>query len=153
LHLTAGSRVATVWTSGYEQHPEPGSLVASLQAAGVRRLVDVRELPLSRRPGFSKTALAEALGHGRIAYEHARALGNPKPCRDLWRSGRRDEGECCYRAHLAGEGRPAVVELAASLRAAPTCLLCLEASHRDCHRSVVAEALARLVPGLAVVNL
>ena len=145
--------MATVWTSGYEQHADPASLVEALRAAGVRRVVDVREFPSSRRRGFSKTPLAAALAEGGIAYEHVRALGNPKRYRDLWRSGRRAEAERGYREHLAGDGRPALLELAASLDDAPTCLLCLEASHLDCHRALVADGLVERVEALAVVNL
>src|SRR5262245_19233094 len=96
-----------VFTIVYEQHT-PASLVATLRAAGVRRVVDVRELPLSRKAGFSKSALEAALGEAGIAYEHVRALGNPKPLRDLWRSGRRAEAEAGYRAHLDGDGADAV---------------------------------------------
>jgi len=46
-----------VFTIGYEQ-TTVAELIAALKAAGVERVVDVRALPLSRRPGFSKTALA-----------------------------------------------------------------------------------------------
>lgn len=37
----------TVLTTGYEQHPGTESLVSRLRGAGVKVLVDVRELPLS----------------------------------------------------------------------------------------------------------
>src|SRR5215208_2853638 len=68
------NRTPTVFTIGYEQHAEPSSLVDALRTAGVRRLVDVRELPLSRRRGFSKTALAAALATAEIEYQHVREL-------------------------------------------------------------------------------
>lgn len=92
--------MATLFTIGYEQHRSPSTLIDALLDAGVRRLVDVRELPLSRRRGFSKTALSAALADAEIEYEHVRALGNPKPYRELYRSGRVSEGEKRYRAHL-----------------------------------------------------
>ena len=117
----------------------------------MRRLVDVRELPNSRRRGFSKKALASALADGGIAYVHARALGNPH--RDLYRAGRLAEGEAAYRAHLtAPEGQETLAYLHATLDT-PTCLLCLEASPEHCHRRLVAEALRDRVPGLEVVDL
>jgi uncharacterized protein (DUF488 family) len=143
--------VPTLYTIGYEDHPTPGSLVAALQHAGVRRLVDVRELPNSRRRGFSKKALAAALSDGGIAYVHARPLGNPH--RDLYRAGRLAEGEAAYRAHLtAPEAQETLAYLQATLDT-PTCLLCLEASPEHCHRRLVAEALRARVPGLEVVDL
>jgi uncharacterized protein (DUF488 family) len=129
----------------------PASLVAVLQQAGVQRLVDVRERPSSRRKGFSKTALAAALGEGGIVYEHVRALGNPH--RDLYRAGRVAEGAAAYRAHLqAPEGQEALAQLEATLDV-PSCLLCLEASPERCHRTLVAEALRARIPALAVVDL
>src|SRR5437660_547721 len=52
--------------------------VNSLLRQGIQRLVDVRLTPLSRKRGFSKTALGLALEAAGITYEHRSALGNPK---------------------------------------------------------------------------
>jgi uncharacterized protein (DUF488 family) len=143
----------TLFTIGYEHHRSPASLIAALCEAGVQRLVDVRELPLSRRRGFSKTALAAALGDASIAYEHVRALGNPKPYRKLYKSGRIPEGEKRYRSHLHNGSYPALVELGDTLDTTLTCLLCFEAAHAECHRSVIVEALEDRVGDLEVVHL
>lgn len=143
----------TVLTTGYEQHQTPESLVAALQAAEVEVLVDVRELPLSRRRGFSKTALGEALNRVGIEYLHQRALGNPKPARDIWRYEDRDEGERMYRAHVRNGSAWAVDELSQTLQHQRTCLLCFEADHRDCHRSVIVEELHARLPALHVEHL
>jgi uncharacterized protein (DUF488 family) len=145
--------MTTLFTIGYEQHRSPASLIDALCGAGVRRLVDVRELPLSRRRGFSKTALAEALGDAAIEYEHVRALGNPKPYRELYKAGRVSEGEAHYRAHLHNGSYPALLELSETLGDAPTCLLCFEAEHDVCHRSVIVDALEERLPDLDVVHL
>ena len=142
-----------LFTTGYEQHRTADSLIDALQAAGVRRLVDVRELPLSRKRGFSKTKLAESLGSASIEYEHVRALGNPKPYRDLYKAGRIQEGEKRYRAHLHNGSYPALVELSVRLDAIPTCLLCFEASHEECHRAVIVDALEDRLGELDVVHL
>jgi uncharacterized protein (DUF488 family) len=143
----------TLFTIGYEQHRSPDSLIDALRDAGVRRLVDVRELPLSRRKGFSKTALAAALDDAEIEYEHVRALGNPKAYRELYRSGRVSEGEARYRAHLHNGSYPALIELSETLDEAPTCLLCFEASHDACHRAVIVDALEDRLDDLDVVHL
>jgi uncharacterized protein (DUF488 family) len=142
-----------IFTTGYEQHRDPGALVAVLQAAGVRRLVDVRELPLSRRRGFSKTSLGATLTDAGISYEHERALGNPKPLRDLYKSGRQPQGEAGYRAHVRNGSTWAVDWLAGTLEETPTCLLCFEADHTTCHRSVIVDELRTRVGALEVVNL
>lgn len=54
------------------------SFLSELLAMGVSRLVDVRLTPVSRKRGFSKSALAQALAGAGISYEHRRELGNPK---------------------------------------------------------------------------
>lgn len=140
-----------LFTIGYEGR-SLDDLIAELRAAGVRRVVDVRELPLSRRRGFSKTPLAAALDAAGIAYEHVRALGNPRPLRDQYKSGDVAGDSRAYRAHLHNGSYPALVELADSLDSA-TCLLCFEADHNRCHRAVITGALAERLPRLAVAHL
>lgn len=131
----------TLYTIGYEQHKTPDSLVMALKSAGIERLLDVRELPISRRRGFAKTALREALESAGINYEHERALGNPKPYRDLYRSGRQPEGERGYLAHIRNGSSWAVDQLAETLGDQKTCLLCFERDHRECHRSLIVREL------------
>lgn len=143
----------TLFTTGYEQHSSPESLIDALCEAGIKRLLDVRELPISRRRGFSKTALASALADAGIAYEHVRALGNPKPYRDLYRSGRISEGARCYRAYLRCGSNSALLALARSVRETRTCLLCFEASHQVCHRDVIVAELEGRLGVLDVVHL
>ena len=143
----------TLFTIGYAGRT-PAALVAALRKAGVERLVDVRALPNSRQPGFSKTPLAATLAEAGIVYEHVRPLGNPQPIRDRYRSGDVAGGAAEYRAHVERESRGELDALAASLEAGPAmCLLCLERDHASCHRDVVAAALAARLPGLEVVHL
>ncbi|TNY10814.1 DUF488 domain-containing protein, partial [Escherichia coli] len=61
---------AHLYTFGYEGL-EIAAFIARLKSAGIQTVVDVRELPLSRKRGFSKTAFSEALTAGGIAYFHA----------------------------------------------------------------------------------
>lgn len=60
-----------IFTIGYEGTTQP-DLIAALMAAGVERLIDVRAVPLSRKPGFSKTNLASGLREAGIDYVHLR---------------------------------------------------------------------------------
>jgi uncharacterized protein (DUF488 family) len=48
VHVSA----PTIYTVGYESTSLP-SVVEALRSRGVETLIDVRELPLSRRAGFS----------------------------------------------------------------------------------------------------
>jgi uncharacterized protein (DUF488 family) len=144
---------ATIWTVGYEKLLPP-ALVAELQAAGVRRVIDVRFRPQSRRPGMSKTRLGALLAEHGIAYVHRRELGTPADMRWLFHSGRIAEAAAAYRAHVDAETPEAIDELAAELDTEPpTALLCLEADPAGCHRRVITDALRERRPGLRVVDL
>jgi uncharacterized protein (DUF488 family) len=143
----------TIWTVGYEKLLPP-ALVAELQAAGVRRVIDVRFRPQSRRPGMSKTRLGALLAEHGIAYEHRRELGTPPDMRWLFHAGRLDEARAAYREHVAREAPEAIDELAAELSdAPPTALLCLEADPAGCHRRVITDALRERRPELRVIDL
>lgn len=131
-----------LFTIGYEG-TTPDALVATLREAGVTMLVDVRELPNSRRPGFAKRALSETLERAGIAYRHVRALGTPAEGRAAARAGRSAEMKRIFGARLAGtEAQAALAALAGEARAGRVCLLCLEADPARCHRTLVAEAVA-----------
>ena len=137
----------TLATIGYE-----GATVASfldaLRAAGVGLLVDVRALASSRRPGFAKTRLAANLAEAGIDYLHLRGLGTPADGRAAARAGRHDEMRRVFLEHLATpEAHAALASLADLVGAGRrACLLCYEADPAHCHRTLVADALASLVP-------
>lgn len=139
-------------TIGYED-ATPASLIETLRAAGVQRLVDVRALANSRRPGFAKRALSAALEEAGIGYEHLRALGTPAEGRAAVRAGRPEAMRRIFAAHLDGtEAQAALAGLADLARRERVCLLCLEADPAHCHRTLVAEAVAA-GGGIAVTHL
>ena len=142
---------AEVLTVGYEG-TTPDGLIAALKASGVRVLVDVRALANSRKPGFAKGALSAALEGAGIGYLHLRALGTPAEGRAAARSGRPAEMRRIFARHLAGtEAQAALANLSDLARRQRVCLLCLEADPRQCHRTLVAEAVGlpvtHLMPG------
>jgi uncharacterized protein (DUF488 family) len=130
---------------GYEGWDIDG-FVSDLLTMGVSLLVDVRLTPISRKRGFSKTALSGALSSAGIAYEHRRELGNPKPNRAGFSGSDHELGAA--RATFAAQLRQpearlaleALVDAASSERIA---LLCFEADQRRCHRDVVLGEAAR----------
>jgi uncharacterized protein (DUF488 family) len=145
--------VPAIYTIGYEKLL-PEELVAELQAAGVRRVIDVRHRPQSRRPGMSKTRRGDLLGVHGIAYENRRDLGTPDELRWLYKNNRVAEAAEGFRRHIEEAGAEAVDALAADLDdAPPTALLCLEADPAVCHRRVLCEALAARRPDLRVIDL
>ncbi|HVA20110.1 MAG TPA: DUF488 domain-containing protein [Solirubrobacteraceae bacterium] len=132
-----------VGSIGYELHKDHPAFARHVRAAGVKRLIDVRELPISRRRGYAKSALAEALTDAGVEYIHIRALGNPKPFRDLYKSGRVKEGQRRYEEHLLGDQRGALEDLVPLLREKRAALMCVEHDPATCHRTVIIQALRR----------
>jgi uncharacterized protein (DUF488 family) len=117
----------------------------------VERLVDVRALPLSRRPGFSKSALGGALVEAGIAYEHLKALGTPKEGRDAAKRGDHATLERVYAGQLElPEAQAASALLLHRMAAQPTALLCYERDPASCHRTLLLDAIA---PDAEVVDL
>lgn len=131
-----------LYTIGYEGVAQ-ADLIATLAAAGVTRLIDVRQLPLSRRPGFSKTPLKAALAEHGIDYVHLKALGTPPEGREAARRGRHEEMARIYRATLADPAAMAEAERMKALAAeAPSALLCFEREPAHCHRQVLIDTVA-----------
>ncbi len=126
---------------GYEG-TDIDKFVASLKAVGVNVLADIRAIALSRKKGFSKTALRARLEAEGIAYIHFVELGDPKAGRDAARAGKFDEFRRIYSSHLASAkatGALRVLEDAALANS--VCLLCFERDPRNCHRTIVADRL------------
>ena len=88
-----------IFTIGYEGVTQ-AEFLGALEGAGVERIIDVRALPLSRRPGFSKTPLRTALAEFGIDYVHLKALGTPPEGREAARKGRHAELERIYAGQL-----------------------------------------------------
>jgi len=144
----------TLFTIGYSKHT-PETLFERLKSAGVRMLLDVRELPISRKRGFAKSALASAAAEHGVEYRHFKMLGVPAEMRHRKRDGGIDTAD--YMAefrtllHTRSDSLREAHELAAST---PCCLLCLEERPEDCHRTIVAEELVKLAPnGVSIVHL
>lgn len=126
-----------LFTIGYEAVTQ-ADFLAELKRAGVARLIDVRALPLSRRPGFSKTPLRLALAEEGIDYVHLRALGTPPAGREAARKGRLAELEHIYAGQLAlPEALAAAAELQSLVTERPSALLCYEREPAGCHRSLL----------------
>ena len=139
-----------IFTIGYEGATVP-EFLGALRAAGVRRVIDVRALPLSRRPGFSKSPLKAALAEAGIDYVHLKALGTPAEGRAAARAGRHEELERIYAGQL--ELPEAMAEAAKMLELAaekPSALLCFERDPAHCHRTLLLDSVA---PGSEVVDL
>ena len=131
-----------IFTIGYEGSTQPG-LIAALQAAGVKRLIDVRAVPLSRKPGFSKNVLANGLAEAGIEYVHLKALGTPPDGREAARKGRHAEMERIYATQLdLPEAIVAAEQMRELAAEKPSALLCFERDPAACHRSLLLATVA-----------
>jgi uncharacterized protein (DUF488 family) len=131
-----------IFTIGYEGATQP-EVIAALGAAGVERVIDVRAVPLSRKPGFSKNVLAAGLREAGIGYIHLKALGTPPEGREAARKGNRAKLEAVYAGQL--ELPEAIAQAAQMLELArerPSALLCFERDPAACHRRLLIAAMA-----------
>lgn len=141
----------TLFTIGYEGLTIE-AFIARLQTAQVKTIVDVRELPLSRKKGFSKSAFCAALAAHGIAYVHMPALGCPKPIRNQYKLD--GDWQAYTKAFLAyiGTQEASLRELVKLAQATAASLVCFEADFSMCHRTYVARAACQL-GGPAVTHL
>jgi uncharacterized protein (DUF488 family) len=131
-----------LYSIGYEK-ATLGEVISTLRGAGVAVLLDVRDRPISRRPGFSKRQLAAAVNEAGMRYVHLGALGTPPEGR---LANRRHEWERFWAIvsdKLASPEAEHDLAVAAQIAAtAPSCLICYEADWCCCHRARIAEILA-----------
>ena len=140
-----------IFTVGHSIRPQ-NELIAILEEARVKLLVDVRRFPGSRRhPQFGKEALSAGLSAAGIAYRHEPDLGGrrePRP--DSPHTAWRVAGFRGYADHMASpEFRAALERLTAPQL--PTAVMCAEAVPWKCHRQLIADAL--VARGVEVVHL
>ena len=131
-----------IFTMGYEGATQ-GEFLAALEDAGVKRVIDVRAVPNSRRPGFSKNPLRNALAEAGIDYVHLRALGTPADGRAAARAGRHADMARIYAGQL--ELPEAMAESAQLLDLATekvSAVLCFEREPSECHRTLLLDAVA-----------
>ncbi|HVP83384.1 MAG TPA: DUF488 domain-containing protein [Rhizomicrobium sp.] len=132
-----------LFTIGYEG-AEIAEFLATLADHGISQVIDVRDVPISRKRGFSKNKLREALAGYGIEYLHLKGLGDPKPGREAARAGRFAAFRSIYGKHLESSvAQTALKEARSAAARQVSCLLCFERSNENCHRSIVADHLAR----------
>ncbi|MGI4787569.1 MAG: DUF488 domain-containing protein [Janthinobacterium lividum] len=140
-----------LFTIGYEGVSQ-GALFQTLLYHDIQTLLDIRELPQSRKPGLSKTALGLAAEGFGMQYAHIRALGTP---RDIRYRRKIDHDEAAFRAgfldYLATQNE-AMETLVMRVQAERCCLLCYEANVQECHRLLVAGRAVEMSDGILTVS-
>jgi uncharacterized protein (DUF488 family) len=134
--------MGTLATIGYEGS-SLDDFVATLKVAGVEVLLDIRQVPISRRVGFAKTALSAAVEAAGITYVHLRGLGDPKEGRVAARSGNYARFRDIFERHLeTDEAKDDLRRAVAVAERSATCLLCYERNPKECHRLMVADLIS-----------
>ena len=144
------ARAGRLSTIGY-QGKTISTFLREVADAGADVLVDVRRLPVSRKPGFSKRRLNGALRDLDIDYRHYPDLGMPREL--LKYRNRRDNSPILAAYDAQIERRSDLIdEVAALARHHHVGLLCFEVDPAQCHRGILANHIgARL--GLDVEHL
>jgi uncharacterized protein (DUF488 family) len=123
-----------------------------LELNNVCRIVDVREIPISRKPGFSKTRLNEFLHSIGIEYVHIAKLGCPKFIRHDYREDKNwSRYTFRYLIHMTTLDED-ISNLLNIVGQVQSCLLCFEADHIRCHRSFVANRVSEMSAGEIIIN-
>lgn len=127
-------------TIGYEGR-EINEFISRLKHFNVTRLIDVREIPLSRKRGFSKSALKERLEYENIEYVHLKPLGSPADIRKkLKADGDYKYFSDAYSKYLS-RNLEAVKEVYQYVVHGINCIMCFERFPEKCHRSIVANKI------------
>jgi len=129
-----------LFTTGYEGW-DVDSFVANLKSHAINCLLDVRELPISRKPGFSKSGLAKRLEQEKITYVHFKELGSPKVIRkQLKRT--HDYGTFFEKMDRYLADKKETIKKAYSYVVSyKCCIMCFEHLAATCHRKIVARKI------------
>jgi uncharacterized protein (DUF488 family) len=133
----------TFYTLGYQSH-SLSTMIKVLAGHHVGVLVDVRQNPVSRKRGFSRTQLEKTIPSFGITYLHCPELGTPPSIRKIYlNTGNIPKALTQYEKHLRSR-QGALRLLLQKVSTQRFCLLCLEADHKSCHRSIIAEILTEM---------
>jgi uncharacterized protein (DUF488 family) len=127
------------------------SFIQLLRAHAVKRVLDVRAVPRSRRnPQFNRETLPVSLSQAKIRYTHLKELGGLRhPRSDSLNTGWRNSSFRAFADYMQtsdfAAGLSELMKFPSHLQVA---LMCAEAVPWHCHRTLIADAL--LVRGVRV---
>ncbi len=143
-----------IYTLGYEKR-NIIEYIAILVTAGVKKLIDVREVAWSYKRDFCKTKFTNSLAEADIEYIHIKELGNPKSIR---KSGLTSEEILHnYKTYLneTESGIPSLLDIIklACQEKQNICLTCFEKEHKDCHRSIITNHINPIILKNEIIHL
>lgn len=140
-----------LYTMGYEGL-EIETFFEQLNFYKVNLIIDVRELPLSRKFGFSKKKLDEISFRNNIRYIHLPKLGCPRDIRHNYKiDGDWQEYSKRFLYYLDSQNEE-ILNLANIVQSDRCCLVCFERDFHYCHRRYVANAVAQTIGSILTIN-
>lgn len=141
-----------VYTIGYEGK-NITQFVDKLKMMNIEQLIDVREIALSRKNGFAKTALRKALDNNGIIYKHLPELGSPS---DIRHKLKEDWNYVAFfkdysKSLERPESQTGLLELENLAHIRKSVIMCFEYSVEKCHRKILKEKL--MAKGFGVVDI
>lgn len=142
-----------LFTVGYEGLTSE-NFAERLKENNVKVLVDVREIPWSRKIGFSKSQLEDILNKYRIKYLHMQKLGSPSIIRKKVKENADYEYFFNkYKNHLKTQSEE-LKTLQKMIKHTVCCLMCYERDVEVCHRKIIVEEISRMNNnGLKIIHL
>ena len=132
-----------IYTIGYEGR-NLDDFTRSLRRHRIDEVIDVRELPVSRKKGFSKTKLSQSLEDAGFKYKSVPSLGSPRDLRQRYRATQDWSLFMQEYLQVLREHQPELQELLQKTYQERVCLLCFEHESSKCHRSLIADELREL---------
>lgn len=150
LVLKKSSNGSMIFSTGYEGMAQR-EFIDRLVKNHIQQLIDVRQIPNSRKKGFAKSILAEELAKYGIMYIHIPELGTDKVSRDNYRVTNNvkkllNEYEKRFQKHYSSYE---VVRALAKYKT--SAIMCFEDDHQFCHRQRIESELEK--DGFSVVHL
>lgn len=145
-----------LFLTGYERETVE-SFIKKLRLKKITTVIDVREIPLSRKNGFSKNNLSQLLRKNDIKYYHFPKLGSPI----LLRNKLRETGDYLtfferYYHHISNPKYNEIINTVIKLvvnNGESSALLCFEKETDLCHRSIIATKVLERNSGISAIHL
>ncbi|MFM6927793.1 MAG: DUF488 family protein [Bdellovibrio sp.] len=147
---------STVYTLGYEGC-DIDEFITGLKKNKIRRIVDIRRTPVSRKKGFSKNMLAAELAkHDIECFYMGKELGVPSEWRKAQKAHKITRAKMFSDyTHKILPKHPKDISYLMTIvkRKGRTALLCYENDALDCHRHFLAEEMKKYEKGLKIVDI
>lgn len=129
-----------LFTTGY-QGETIKQFINKLLEEKIEAVIDIREKPYSRKPGFSQKPLSSILNYSGIQYLHFQELGTPSPLRDFLATKKDYKTFFEKYKEFLPEFRESLDDIVDIGTNKKICIMCFEKDPHFCHRKIVAELL------------